>query len=310
VVISRIVILVLVASLLAPQATQARERDLDGRQYDISLTPVLASLTQDGGICLPPPYPPLRARLIFDHGILRVRGREVDEKIIQTDGYQAMLGPDAEYSGNTLEFTGAIKSPLVSEAVTAMNGTGCWAGEIEDGVLSGTLNFRMRGYRAVGYTFTGMQIPPLYDRLGGEWAVRAVVSAFIDRLLDDAQLNANPSIRAARDRVDVHPFRPETIARLRELLATAHGVPPVTNRELLKAKIVDLVGQVSGGPQRYTGRNLKDVHATMGITGRDWDRTVAILAAVLEGAGVPLLERDELIGLIATTRPAIVQMGE
>jgi hemoglobin len=310
VVITRIVGLALVASLLAPGQSRARERDLDGRQYDITLVPVLASFTQEGGICQPPPYPPLTARLIFDNGMIRIRGREFDEKVIQTDGYQAMLGPDSEYSGNTLEFSAAVKSKLVSEAVTAMNGVGVWHGEITDGVLAGTLNFELHGYRAVSYTFAGQQIPSLYDRLGGEWAIRAVVSAFIDRLLEDAELNANPGIRAARDRVDVMPFRPQTIARLRELLETAHGVPPVTKRELLKRKIVDLVGQVTGGPFVYTGRNLKDVHATMGITGRDWNRTVGILAAVLDGAGVPPLEKDELVDLIATTRPAIVQQGE
>src|SRR3970040_563136 len=41
----------------------------------------------------------------------------------------------------------------------------------------------------------------LYDRLGGLEAISVVVSDFIDALVPDAILNANPAIDAARKRV-------------------------------------------------------------------------------------------------------------
>lgn len=45
--------------------------------------------------------------------------------------------------------------------------------------------------------------PPksLYDRLGGVYPISVVVDTFVDLLLVNDVLNANPAIKAARDRV-------------------------------------------------------------------------------------------------------------
>ncbi len=43
--------------------------------------------------------------------------------------------------------------------------------------------------------------PSLYNRLGGVYAIATVVDDFIERLLVNDTLNANPAIKAARDRV-------------------------------------------------------------------------------------------------------------
>jgi len=36
--------------------------------------------------------------------------------------------------------------------------------------------------------------PPLYDRLGGVYAIATVVDDFIDRIMVDSRLNANPRV--------------------------------------------------------------------------------------------------------------------
>ena len=41
----------------------------------------------------------------------------------------------------------------------------------------------------------------LYDRLGGVYAIASVVDDFVERLLVDNTLNANPAIKEARNRV-------------------------------------------------------------------------------------------------------------
>src|SRR4051794_1815355 len=41
----------------------------------------------------------------------------------------------------------------------------------------------------------------LYDRLGGVYAIAVVVDDFIDRVMNDARLNANPRVDAAHHRV-------------------------------------------------------------------------------------------------------------
>ena len=47
----------------------------------------------------------------------------------------------------------------------------------------------------------------LYERLGGVYAIAAVVDDFIDRIMDDPQLNANPKVDEAHHRVSRAGFK-------------------------------------------------------------------------------------------------------
>ena len=119
----------------------------------------------------------------------------------------------------------------------------------------------------------------LYDRLGGVYAIATVVDAFIERLLVNTTLNANPAINAARARVP---------------------------KAGLKFQVAALVCEVTGGPCKYTGRSMKESHAQLNITGKEWDAMVADFRATLDQFKVPAAEQKELIGIVATTRPDIV----
>src|SRR5574341_1071167 len=72
--------------------------------------------------------------------------------------------------------------------------------------------------------------PSLYDRLGGAYAIATVVDDFIERLLVNDVLNANPAIREARERVP---------------------------KAGLKFSVTALVCMVTGGPEKYAGRTMK-----------------------------------------------------
>jgi hypothetical protein len=43
--------------------------------------------------------------------------------------------------------------------------------------------------------------PHLYDRLGGIYSIAVVVDDFIDRIMADARLNANPAVNEAHHKV-------------------------------------------------------------------------------------------------------------
>lgn len=120
---------------------------------------------------------------------------------------------------------------------------------------------------------------PLYDRLGGAYNIAAVVDAFIEKLRVNPTLNANPAIAAAR--------KPERIAGL-------------------KFHLTAQVCQVTGGPCKYTGRSMKEAHATLNISEKDWEAMVSEFKATLTQFGVPAAEQQELIGIVATTKPDIV----
>lgn len=123
----------------------------------------------------------------------------------------------------------------------------------------------------------------LYERLGGEYPIAVVVDAFIDLLLVNDVLNANPAIREARDRVP------------------APG---------LKYHVTALVCQATGGPCTYTGRGMKEAHAHLNITEREWQAMLADLRRVLTNFGVPEREQQELFAIVEGTKADIVVAGQ
>ena len=51
------------------------------------------------------------------------------------------------------------------------------------------------------------QDPPLYDRLGGVYNIATVVDDFIDRIMVDPRVNANPRVDEAHHRVSPPGFK-------------------------------------------------------------------------------------------------------
>jgi len=121
--------------------------------------------------------------------------------------------------------------------------------------------------------------PSLYDRLGGVYAIAAVVDDFIERLLVNKTLNANPRINEARARVP---------------------------KQGLKYHVTAFVCHATGGPCVYTGRDMKPSHAHLKITEKEWQTMVADFRKTLDKFKVPRKEQDELVALVGTTKPDIV----
>ena len=97
--------------------------------------------------------------------------------------------------------------------------------------------------------------PSLYERLGGAYSIATVVDDFIERLLVNGTLNANPAINEARARVP---------------------------KAGLKFHVTALVCEVAGGPCKYTGRTMKEAHQHLNITQAQWDAMVADFRTTLE----------------------------
>ena len=119
----------------------------------------------------------------------------------------------------------------------------------------------------------------LYERLGGAYPISVVVDSFIDLLLVNDTLNANPAIKAARDRVP------------------AAG---------LKFHVTALVCQTTGGPCNYSGRAMQPSHAHLNIGEKEWQAMLADFRRVLNNYGVPAKEQQELIAIVESTKKDIV----
>lgn len=124
---------------------------------------------------------------------------------------------------------------------------------------------------------------PLWDRLGGEKAVRAVVADFVKRAASDPKVNFDRGGKFKFDSAAV---------------------------EMLQQRLVELVSMVGGGPLKYTGRDMKSSHAGMKITNAEFDALAGHLVAVLNAYKVPAAEQKELLGAIASTRKDIVEVAD
>ena len=119
----------------------------------------------------------------------------------------------------------------------------------------------------------------LYDRLGGVYGIATVVDDFIDRIMLDARLNANPQVEEAH-----------------------HRVPPAGFKYL----VTEMVCWATGGPQRYSGKSMAESHADLKITPREWDAFMDDLQQSLNKFSVPAQEQDELRAIVNSTRADIV----
>jgi hemoglobin len=120
----------------------------------------------------------------------------------------------------------------------------------------------------------------LYDRLGGVYNIATVVDDFIERLLVNDTLNANPAISEARAR------------------APKAG---------LKFHVTTLVCDVTGGPCKYAGRSMKESHDRLNINEIQWQAMVTDFRKSLDKFSVPVKEQEELIAIVASTKKDIVK---
>ena len=123
--------------------------------------------------------------------------------------------------------------------------------------------------------------PSLYDRLGGIYAIATVVDDFIDRIMIDPALNSNPLVDEAHHRVGKAGF---------------------------KYLVTEMVGGATGGPQKYTGRSMRDSHVDLKITEGEWVAFCKDFQDTLDKFKVPAAEQQELFAIVQSTKADIVSI--
>jgi hemoglobin len=117
--------------------------------------------------------------------------------------------------------------------------------------------------------------PPrrLFERLGGQGAIKAVVEDFVGNCAADARINAF--------------FANTDIPRLKKMLA-------------------EQICAATGGPCTYTGKDMVTVHTGMRINDAQFDALVEDLVKSLDKYKVPAGEKGELLGALGGMRGDIV----
>src|SRR5262249_27733193 len=119
----------------------------------------------------------------------------------------------------------------------------------------------------------------LYDLLGGIYSIACVVDDFIDRIMKDPRLNANPAVKEAH-----------------------HKVPPPGFKYL----VTEMVGWATCGPQKYIGRPMRESHEHLNITPKEWHAFMDDFQQTLDKFIVPDAEQQELKAIVNSTYGDIV----
>ncbi|WP_051301176.1 group I truncated hemoglobin [Actinomadura rifamycini] len=116
----------------------------------------------------------------------------------------------------------------------------------------------------------------IYESVGGEEGLTAVVDSLYERILAD------------------------------DVLAVFFVG---TNLNKVKGRQVEFFGQALGGPMVYGGRTMKDVHRGLGIEREHFDRVAEHLVAALAEAGVPEGTIAEIAAVVLPLSDDIVAGG-
>jgi hemoglobin len=114
----------------------------------------------------------------------------------------------------------------------------------------------------------------LYERLGGQDAIKAVVKDFVEEnVAKDTRINAR--------------FANSDIPHLEQMLT-------------------EQICAGTGGPCKYTGKNMKEAHTGMKITEDEFNALVEDLKKSLDKFKVPAQEQQDLLGVLGPMKPDIV----
>jgi hemoglobin len=127
---------------------------------------------------------------------------------------------------------------------------------------------------ATGSSSSSAGGPSLYDRLGRRPGIDVVMHTFVGNIGRDKRINVRFMF------VDM---------------------------DVLQAHLTDQVCAASGGPCTYAGRAMKPLHAPMHVRAAEFDAMGEDLIAALKTHAVPERETKELLAIVASTRPDIVE---
>ena len=116
----------------------------------------------------------------------------------------------------------------------------------------------------------------LYQRLGGYDALAAVTDDFLGRLATDPQLG--------RFFVGLN----------------------VESKTRVRQHVIDFLCAATGGPCKYTGRDMKTAHTGLNISQADWNTNVKYLIATLDKLKVPEKEKGEVMTAVGSLKGDIV----
>ncbi len=106
----------------------------------------------------------------------------------------------------------------------------------------------------------------LYQALGEKTGITRLMDDFVDRAFKDPRIGGH--------------FK---------------GVKPAA----LKESLTDQICQLSGGPCKYEGADMKSAHANLDINKGHFNALVEVLQSAMDAQGIPFAQQNRLLALLA-----------
>jgi len=118
----------------------------------------------------------------------------------------------------------------------------------------------------------------LYERLGGVNAIAMVVDRFSDEIVANVKLNVNPKLKEWNSKGEL---------------------------EGLKFMRTLWICQATGGPFKYTGKDMHQAHKDLNITPEEFDEVGVEIARALDHFKVPEREKQELLAAVVAHKSEV-----
>jgi hemoglobin len=119
----------------------------------------------------------------------------------------------------------------------------------------------------------------LYERLGGANAIAMVVDRFSDEIVRNPKLNVNPALKEW------------------------NGSGQLSGLKFMRTL---WICEATGGPFRYTGKDMGEAHKDLHITSEEFDEVGAEIANALDHFKVPEREKQEVLAAIVARKTEVV----
>ncbi|WP_206425311.1 group I truncated hemoglobin [Staphylospora marina] len=113
----------------------------------------------------------------------------------------------------------------------------------------------------------------LFEKLGGEEAVRAVVNEFYDRVLNDSRVS---------------------------------GIFDGVDMNILRSHQTIFMSFMLGSPVKFEGKTLREAHKGLGITSEEYEIILDHLNGALKKFNVGIEERAKILAFVRTLKPFIM----
>ena len=137
-----------------------------------------------------------------------------------------------------------------------------------------------------------MSEPTLYDRLGGVFAIAAVVDHFSDAVVQ------NPMVGQQSENPQLREWHTNNLGRLPGLKFM---------RTLWVCEVAGESQQYSATKPGGTSLGLEEAHRDLKVTPAEFDEVAAELARTLDAFNVPEREKEEVLGAFAAHKDEVTE---